>query len=134
LNTMKVFLDKFDWILLFILLLGFAYIGQLTLLNKPAPISEKNLLVQVSAPIDENVNDTELSKVNALYFSNAAATSSVISIVKVSPSEVQVLLRDKGMTSDSRIVFAGQHVGLNSRVRLHGAIELEGIVTKILND
>lgn len=123
--------DKFDFIFIFITLLALIFLVNTYLFKRSIPTFDKTLEVTVTAPVDENVNEAELNNINVLYFSNSGETSKVKALKKVEPGKAEITLENKGELNDDTTIFSGQHVGLNQRVKLHGQLEVEGVVTKI---
>jgi uncharacterized protein YpmB len=124
-------LEKYDYIAIFIVLLGAYFLVTQYTFSQKVERYDESVEIEVVAPAQStDLNQIMLSNIKELYFSNAEQASLVKSISK-NGEKLDVVLDDKGLVSDKKTIFAGQHTGLNQRVKLHGLLEAEGVVTSI---
>ncbi len=128
---MKNKLEKYDYMALFILILGVIFIIQQYLFAGEIEREGQKLEVEVVVSVGSDVESNNLDEINELYFSNSLETSKVLNIKKVSTEKVDILFVGEGVYSDDKVQFEGQHIGINQRVKIHGLLEAEGYVVSI---
>ena len=129
-STLLKKLEKFDYVIIFIIICAVIFGIQQVLLKQAIPKMNERLTVVVNVPLEENVlENINYSSVNNLYFDQSRQTSDVSKIEKVSRG-INIYLVGPG-NADGRYIFAGRTINLNDRIKLTGGISGDGFIVKI---
>lgn len=110
--------------------MGFILLVQLILFPLDNSLAlDQEVYVEIIAPKYANIA-YDLEAIDKLYLSNSLNYSNVDAI-SVEGDTFIVRLVDKGFFDSNAFIFAGRKVSLNERIRIHGLIEAEGVVTDL---
>jgi hypothetical protein len=120
-------MKKYDQIVWLIFIAGVIFLLSLFFIPK-ASKGNQAIILKADFPIEKDVDLNQLKAETEIYFSNANSPSKIEEVKELGDGKVEYTLRDTGELTGTKLIFAGQHISLNQRVKVHGLVEAEGTV------
>jgi len=121
---------KYDYLVLFVLILGFIFLIQTFMFSMgKRNLDNQEVYVEIIAPAYVAIG-YDVGSIDKLYLSNSLNLSTVESI-RIENKNLVIKLIGKGKLSEdeSKFIFSGRKVSINERIKIHGLIEAEGVVS-----